>query len=97
MVKRKRIKYGEWYKIVGFGPAGQGNIAACPIKRVENNKEGQKIYKCKTVNHQCSNWKNGTQKCSGCAPKEYTCWYIGYIGPKIPKIKAKLLYENYTI
>ena len=57
MTERKRIRFGEWYRVVKFA----------------------------------------NQDCNNGDPKKYTCFWIGFIGSKIPKIKAKLLYENYTI
>ena len=94
MVKRKRIRFGEWYKIIN---RFSENVIACPIKRVKNNLKNQKVYKCKTINYQCSAYEDGRQDCNNCDPKKYTCFWIGFIGSKIPKIKAKLLYDNYTI
>lgn len=93
MAERKRIKYGEWYKIVA---RGANNAVACPIKKVKNNLMGEKVYKCKTMNYRCKTYGDGRQDCNNCDPKKYTCFWIGFIGPKVPKIKAKLLYENYT-
>ena len=84
---RERVRFGEWYSM--FSPGGYKGVVK-PLKRVEDNPGGQKVYRCKDSTHSCSGGPK--PECKYCDRDKYTCYWVGYLGKRVPIAKAILVY-----
>ena len=85
---RKRVNFGSWYLDTCFSFG-----VVSPIKRVSNDPRGHAVYKCKIISAEKRCKFEGRDKnCNDCNMSTSRCYWIGYLGKKVPLAMAILVY-----
>lgn len=53
--------------------------------------KGQRVYRCRVTRGSCQSQGIRGPECRGCDKEKHICYWEGFIGEEVPKIKAELI------